>query len=46
LNEYFEPIPFTQIMIDNRRPVVNVTPSGEFWRLLLPGFYTLKVLNT
>jgi len=32
-------------MIDNRRPVVNVTPSGEFWRILLPGTYTLKVKN-
>ncbi|CAF0724065.1 unnamed protein product [Rotaria sp. Silwood1] len=43
LNEYHQPIPFTQIMIDNRRPVVNVTPLGEFWRILLPGIYTLKV---
>jgi hypothetical protein len=32
-------------MIDNRRPVVNVTPYGEFWRILLPGIYTLKVKN-
>ena len=30
-------------MINDRRPVVNVTPSGEFWRILLPGSYTLKV---
>jgi len=44
LNEYFQPIPNTQVMIDNRRPVVNVTPLGEFWRILLPGAYTLKVL--
>ncbi len=43
LNEYFQPIPFTQVMIDDRRPVVNVTPLGEFWRILLPGSYTLKV---
>lgn len=43
LNEVFQAIPLTQIMIDNRRPVVNVTPSGEFWRVLLPGTYTLKV---
>jgi hypothetical protein len=32
-------------MIDNRRPVVSVTSSGEFWRILLPGSYTLKVKN-
>jgi hypothetical protein len=43
LNEYNQPIPFTQVMIDERRPVVNVTPLGEFWRILLPGSYTLKV---
>ncbi|CAF1003524.1 unnamed protein product [Adineta ricciae] len=43
LNEYSQPIPFTQIMIDDRRPVINVTPLGEFWRILLPGVYTLKV---
>ncbi|CAF5126934.1 unnamed protein product, partial [Rotaria sp. Silwood1] len=30
-------------MIDNRRPVVNVTTLGEHWRILLPGIYTLKV---
>jgi hypothetical protein len=45
LNEYYQPISNTQVMIDNRRPVVNVTPSGEFWRILLPGSYTLKVKN-
>jgi hypothetical protein len=43
LNEYYQPISNTQVMIDNRRPVVNVTPLGEFWRILLPGVYTLKV---
>ena len=43
LNEYDQPIPSTQVMIDNRRPVINVTSSGEFWRILLPGIYTLKV---
>ena len=43
LNEYFQSIPSTQVMIDNRRPVVNVTPLGEFWRVLLPGSYILKV---
>ncbi|CAF1151172.1 unnamed protein product [Rotaria sordida] len=43
LNEYYQPIQFTQIMIDNRRPVVKVTSLGEFWRILLPGVYTLKV---
>jgi hypothetical protein len=43
LNEYYQPIPSTQIMINNRRPVVNVTPLGEFWRILLPGTYKLKV---
>lgn len=43
LNEYSQPIPFTQVMIDDRRPVINVTPLGEFWRILLPGMYTLKV---
>ncbi|UJR25919.1 hypothetical protein I4U23_007267 [Adineta vaga] len=45
LNEYFQPIPLTQVMIDDRRSVVNVTPLGEFWRILLPGVYTLKVFH-
>jgi hypothetical protein len=45
LNEYYQPISSTQIMINDRRPVVNVTPLGEFWRVLLPGIYTLKVKN-
>jgi hypothetical protein len=45
LNEYFQPISSTQVMIDNRRPVISVTSSGEFWRILLPGSYTLKVKN-
>lgn len=45
LDEFNQPIPFTQVMIDNRRPVVNVTPLGEFWRILLPGVYTVKVNN-
>jgi len=45
LNEYYQPISSTQIMINDRRPVVNVTPLGEFWRILLPGIYTLKVKN-
>ena len=44
VNEFFQAIPWTQVMIDNRRPVVNVTPLGEFWRVLLPGSYALKVL--
>jgi len=43
LNEYSQPIPSTEVMIDNRRPVVKVTALGEFWRILLPGTYTLKV---
>jgi len=43
LNEYSQPIPLTEVMIDNRRPVVKVTALGEFWRILLPGTYTLKV---
>ncbi len=43
LNEYYQPIPSTQVMIDDRRPVVHVTSLGEFWRILLPGRYTLKV---
>ena len=45
LNEFFQAIPSTQVMIDNRRPVVSVTPAGEFWRMLLPGSYTLKVFH-
>jgi len=45
LDEYYQPISSTQVMIDDRRPVVNVTPLGEFWRILLPGVYTLKVKN-
>ncbi|CAF0970736.1 unnamed protein product [Adineta steineri] len=45
LNENYQPIPLTQVMIDDRRPVVNVTPLGEFWRILLPGTYTLKVFH-
>ena len=45
LNDYYQPIPSTQVMINNRRPVVNVTPLGEFWRVLLPGRYTFKVKN-
>ncbi|CAF3814095.1 unnamed protein product [Rotaria sp. Silwood1] len=44
LNEYSQPIPSTEIMINNRKPVVKVTSLGEFWRILLPGTYTLKVL--
>ncbi|CAF0961940.1 unnamed protein product [Rotaria sordida] len=44
LNENFQPIPSTQVMINNRKPVVKVTSLGEFWRILLPGTYTLKVL--
>jgi hypothetical protein len=32
-------------MIDERRPVVHVTSLGEFWRILLPGTYTLKVMQ-
>ncbi|CAF1576284.1 unnamed protein product [Adineta ricciae] len=44
LNEYFDPIPSTQVMINNRKPVVQVTNLGEFWRVLLPGTYILKVL--
>jgi hypothetical protein len=43
LNEYSQPIPSTTVMIDNRQPVVKVTALGEFWRILLPGTYTLKV---
>jgi hypothetical protein len=43
LNGTFQPIPSTQIMIDDRQPVVKVTALGEFWRILLPGTYTLKV---
>ena len=43
LNENSQPIPSTQIMIDNRQPLVKVTALGEFWRILLPGTYTLKV---
>ena len=43
LNELREPIPSTQVMIDDRRPVVNVSPLGEFWRILLPGTYMLRV---
>ncbi|CAF0916282.1 unnamed protein product, partial [Didymodactylos carnosus] len=42
-DENNNPIPFTQIMINNRRPVINVTALGEFWRILLPGDYILKV---
>jgi len=44
LNENQQPISWTQIMIDDRRPVVPVTQQGEFWRVLLAGTYTLKVL--
>ncbi|CAF4188623.1 unnamed protein product, partial [Rotaria sp. Silwood2] len=44
LNENFQPIPSTEVMINNRKPVVKVTSLGEFWRILLPGTYTLKVL--
>lgn len=46
MNEDYQPIPFTQVMIDDRRPVVHVTPLGEFWRILLPGVYTLKVIHS
>jgi len=45
LNEYSEAIPSTAVMINDRRPVVNVTALGEFWRILLPGTYTLKVIQ-
>jgi hypothetical protein len=45
LNESSQPIPSTQVMIDNRQPVVKVTALGEFWRILLPGTYTLKVMQ-
>lgn len=43
LNEYSKPIPSAQVMINERRPVVKTTALGEFWRILLPGTYTLKV---
>lgn len=43
LNEKYQAIPSTEVMIDNRRPTVKVTSLGEFWRILLPGTYTLKV---
>ncbi|CAF1447012.1 unnamed protein product [Adineta steineri] len=43
LNEYNQSIPSTEVMIDNRWPTVKVTSLGEFWRILLPGKYTLKV---
>ncbi|UJR22964.1 hypothetical protein I4U23_025991 [Adineta vaga] len=44
LNEFLNPIPSTEIMINNRRPLVKVSELGEFWRILLPGTYILKVL--
>ena len=43
LNGYSKPIPSAQVMINDRRPVVKTTALGEFWRILLPGTYTLKV---
>lgn len=43
LNEHSQAIPSTEVMIDNRKPTVKVTALGEFWRILLPGTYTLKV---
>lgn len=44
LNEYRQAIPSAEVMIDNRKPVVRTTGLGEFWRILLPGTYSLKVL--
>jgi len=43
LNEYSEPIPSTQVKIDNRIPTAKVTSLGEFWKILIPGSYTLRV---
>lgn len=43
LDDFYRPIPWTQVTINDRRPVINVTPLGEFWRVLLPGIYTFKV---
>lgn len=43
LDQDRNPIPSTSVMIDNRKPFVKVTNDGEFWRVLLPGTYTLKV---
>lgn len=43
LNEYSKPIASAEVMINDRRPVVKTTALGEFWRILLPGTYTLKV---
>jgi hypothetical protein len=44
LNEYSQAIPWTAVMIDSRNPLTRVTALGEFWRILLPGTYTLKVI--
>ncbi|CAG2056804.1 unnamed protein product [Timema podura] len=40
-----EAIPDAQLGIDNRAIGFNTSKRGEFWRILLPGNYTLKVFK-
>ena len=37
------PIASAAVMINDRQPIVRTTSLGEFWRVLIPGVYTLKV---
>lgn len=37
-----KPAPDLSVVVDDRM-VVKTTPLGEYWKLLLPGNYSLKV---
>ena len=39
-----QPADNVTVQIDDRMPV-ETTPLGEYWKLLLPGNYTLYVCN-
>lgn len=40
------PIPNAQIRIKDRNFGTKTTPLGEYWRILVPGVYTLQVMRT
>lgn len=37
------PIPNAYVQVEGRNFGVKTTPLGEFWRVLMPGFYTIEV---
>lgn len=38
-----EPIPKATISLTDRENYVNTTVNGEYWKILLPGVYKLRV---